>query len=311
MLCVSSVALICGILPAPRADADELSERRARLDGMSAEEKKELLRKKQRFDRLSPDEQARMRSLHVAISQHENADRLRSVLERYNQWLKTLPESERAKLLGMPADQRIMHIKRLRQQQERKTFGLLGDRLAGPPGDVEKLFRWASEFVEHHESELLLGLPPAYRQQVLRADARRRHRMLMFSMIGLLGRRRSGQPLPQPDAGEIRKLSEALSPRAKQFLLNETDSARRTAIVYRWLQAAVVAKLLPPIQKDELRRFYEKELKDYEKAKLDEMPADEAQRQLRRLYYQRYYKRGFQVVPRRLPNRRDTLPGRD
>ena len=196
---------------------------------MSAAEKDALLRKKQRFDRLTDEEQQRMRRLHTAINSHQESERLKQVLASYNQWLKTLTASERAKLLGLPADERIEQIKKLRQQQQGRTFGLLGDR-SGPPGDIELLFQWAVRFVQRHDRELLANLPVAFREQIVRADPRRRQRMLLFAMIGLFGRRHPRQELPLPDQDELRRLSEALSQKARQILANEEDLQWRAVI---------------------------------------------------------------------------------
>lgn len=270
---------------AARAEADELQMRRQRLEAMSAEEKDALRRKKERFERLPEAEQQRMRELHAALANHENGDKLKDVLARYNQWLKTLPSAERAKLLGLPADERIEQIKLLRQQQVNKTYGLLGEKQE-PPGDLVKLFLWANMFVRRHEREILAELPPQYREQIALADPRRRQRMLLSAVIGLMGRRPS-QRLPQPSVQEMEQLKDALSPQAKKMLENEPDAARRIMMVQRWLQVAVFARLLPPIEDGALRRFFNEELTDVEREKFDQLSPDQRQRQLRRLYYMR------------------------
>ena len=268
-----------------RIQADELEQRRQQLDAMSAEEKDALRRKKQRFDRLPEAEQQRMRELHSTISSHENGDKLIDVLVRYNEWLKTLPSAERAKLLGLPADKRIEQIKLLRQQQVSKTYGLLGNKQE-PPGDLAKLFLWVNMFVRRHESEIVAGLPKQVREQVALADPRRRQRMLLSAAIGLMGRR-PGQRMPQPSFQEMAQLKDALSPQAKRILENEPDATRRIMMVQRWLQAAVLARQLPPIEDGELRRFFNEDLTDVEREKLDQLSQDQRQRQLRRLYYMR------------------------
>lgn len=266
--------------------ADELDDRLKKLTTMSAEEKDALIRKKERFDRLSAPEQQRMRTLHEAIENHQEGNRLKAVLTRYNEWLKTLPTADRTRLLGLPADERIKQIKLLQQQQVQKNYGLLGENQT-PPGDLGKLFRWANAYVRRHEREILAGLPQQYREQYLRADPRRRQRMLLFAAIGLMGRRRSGQRMPQPTAEEMEQLNDALSPQAKKILEHESDAARRIILVQRWLQVALLARLAPPISIDELQRFFNDDLNDTERERLDQLSPDQRQRQLRRLYYMR------------------------
>jgi len=85
---------------------------------MSATEKKELQQKQDRFHRLAREEQNRLRRLHQGMSEDPQADRLRSVMERYTSWLKTLPSGQRADLLGLPQNDRVAEIKRLIEEQE-------------------------------------------------------------------------------------------------------------------------------------------------------------------------------------------------
>jgi hypothetical protein len=269
-----------------QSQADELDERRKKLETMSAEDKDALLRKKERFDRLSAAEQQRMRTLHAAIESHHDGDRLKAVLARYNEWLKSLPTAERTRLLGLPAQERIKQIKVHQQQQVRKTYGLLAENQT-PPGDLGQLFLWANAYVRRHEREILAGLPQQYREQFQRADPRRRQRMLLSAAIGLMGRRRPGQRMPLPTAEEMEQLKHALSPQAKRILENESDAARRIMLVQRWLQVAMLARLVPPIENDELQRFFDEDLNDTEREKLDQLSPDQRQRQLRRLYFMR------------------------
>jgi len=282
---VVSFLLVATALTSPgRLLADELDDRRQRLEAMTAEEKAALLRKKERFDRLSQAERQRMRDLHASIESRPDSERLRTVLERYNEWLKELPTVERAKLLGLPVEERIQRIKSLRQEQLRKTFGLFGSRQE-PPGDVKRLFEWANSYVENHRSEILEGLPPQDRLRLRHADPKRQQRILLFRTIGGVGRR-PGQRMPMPSAEELEQLKETLSPQARDLLENEPNAMRRVALVQRWLQVSVMSRLLPPVDDEELRAL-EDSLSDAEREKLDQLSPNQRWMQLRRLYYMR------------------------
>lgn len=285
IIAVASSLLVATALPSSgRLLADELDDRRQRLEEMTAEEKAALLRKKERFDRLSQAERQRMRDLHASIESRQDSERLRTVLERYNEWLKTLPTVERSKLLGLPAEERIKRIKSLRQEQLRKTFGLWGSRQE-PPGDVKRLFDWANSYVDNHRSEILDGLPPQDRLRLRHADPKRQQRILLFRTIGGVGRR-PGQRMPMPSAEELEQLKKALSPQARELLENELNAMRRVALVQRWLQVSVMSRLLPPVDDEELRAL-EDSLSDAEREKLDQLSPNQRWMQLRRLYYMR------------------------
>jgi hypothetical protein len=61
-----AVAIIVGL--AAVAWADSHAERAQKLAKLTADEKEELLRKKERFDKLEPEEQERLRKLHESLS---------------------------------------------------------------------------------------------------------------------------------------------------------------------------------------------------------------------------------------------------
>src|SRR3954453_21563312 len=90
------------------------------LETLSAEQKRDLLRRKQQFEQLGADEQNKLRQLHHSLSAEPDAPQLTAVMSRYHQWLMTLRPLERDELLSMPAEERIRHIRDMLQRQEKE-----------------------------------------------------------------------------------------------------------------------------------------------------------------------------------------------
>ena len=67
---------------------------------MSSDERNDLREKYDKFEALSPDEQDQLRRLHEQLESDPQGDKLRRLLLRYHEWLKTLTPGERADLLA-------------------------------------------------------------------------------------------------------------------------------------------------------------------------------------------------------------------
>lgn len=297
--------LAAGLLPALAALAEEtLEQGRQRLEQMRAngqfDELDQLRRKQERFGNLPPEEQQRIRELHASIASRPDADRLYGVLHRYNEWLKTLTSEQRAELDGLPIDRRIARIKELQQQQEIRNFGLLGDSKLSPE-DYPRLLAWLEGFVRRHAQEIVGSLPPEYQTRFRQIeDPRKQTQMLMIVMA----RRRPGQTgqlSPQPTREDVKLLLESLSDEAKTVFESAPDTRRKTVLVQRWVQAAVIAKMAPAVSADQLKTFFDQELTKEEREELDRLPPEHRERQLRQKYYARQIRRmigGPDIVPR-------------
>ncbi|HEX5105162.1 MAG TPA: hypothetical protein VFV87_15185, partial [Pirellulaceae bacterium] len=141
--------------------ADTPAERAASLSKLSPDQKEELLRKKQRFDALDPAEQQRLRELHAALSAGADAEQLHTTAVRYANWLKGLQPGERAEVLSLPADKRIVRIREIVSQQERQRFRDLSNL---PPNDQEFVYQWLDKFVADNEKAILEAIP-SYRDR--------------------------------------------------------------------------------------------------------------------------------------------------
>lgn len=78
---------------------ETLSQRRRRVEEMSAEQLDDLLRNEQQFLALSPQEQQQIRDLHDQIEIASDRNMLRATMNHYDKWFETQPPFRRAMLL--------------------------------------------------------------------------------------------------------------------------------------------------------------------------------------------------------------------
>lgn len=141
----ATLALTCLV---SRASAEEtLEERRARVEQMDADQKEQLLQNYQRFVRLDEAERERLRKLHNDLETAPDAADLRNVLQRYNDWLSDLKENQRAEILSAPPEERLKRIESMRAAQKKQE----GFRLGAT--DVEVMRSW----VQKHQLDVNLG----------------------------------------------------------------------------------------------------------------------------------------------------------
>jgi len=95
-----------------------LQQRRREIEQLSPAQKQRLADNRAYFEQLPAEEQERLRRLNAQINQQADAERLRAALARYAAWLDSLPRTEREKLQSLPADERLAHVRDLREQQK-------------------------------------------------------------------------------------------------------------------------------------------------------------------------------------------------
>jgi hypothetical protein len=132
--------LLCGVIAMPAMSAppvsESLADRRARLDEMSQADRDRLLRSLQRFEQMPEAEQQRLRDLHRDLARDPESEQLRDVMQRYQEWLKSLPASQRAELPKLSNEERIERIKKWQAEEQRRA----GRRLSLV--DVQALLVW-------------------------------------------------------------------------------------------------------------------------------------------------------------------------
>ena len=263
---------------------------REQLENLSSAEKEELQRKREQFDRLSPEEQDRMRQLHDSIESHPDVDQLQSVVEQYSAWLKTLSTSQRIDLLSLPPDERLARIREIKRRSEIDRFGRFTTRKLSM-NDVREIFAWLDdELISGDQERMLAGLDASERESLSKVDRRRRN----FQMLKMVLEKDENIPSP----AQINKLVNKLSQEAqREFRAQETDADKRK-LARSWIQAATASRMRPPkISPDELERYFREDLKPEEREELERMPRDRMQFELSRMYFRDQMRRRMKGGP--------------
>ncbi len=295
-------------------------DRREWLRSLAAADKEDLNQKFDKFLSLSADEQGRLRRLDAELAADPHSDRLRRVLGRYYEWLKTLSAAERADLLALGSLDRVAKIKSLTHEQEARLTTLAGG-FHLMPADVQVLHRWIEELAVKHQDELLKDLPEK-RQQEIKAmdDAKRRQTLaLMAWRRSRPGSSGAGLNGPGPNivakpidlsVAEVQHLMDQLSPAARAVLESQPSPEQRVQTIRSWIQAVARVRFGgqgrygQTVSQDELDAIF-KQQSAAEKDRLAALPHDELNRELRRLYFQQQFKGGTKDRPGHKGDRRD------
>ena len=260
---------------------------------MSDAEKTDLLQKKRRFDDLSPAEQARLQQIHNQLAQDPDQTQLWQVLKRYRDWLDMLTLAERAEILSLPADKRIVKIQELASVQEAKRFRMMAGGFQMSPRDLSVIHDWFDKFLDDHTPKILATLPDEPFGRLKKEYKPERDRVF----LGRLYNQSMSPDLPRPSPEEEQQLRAKVSKEA-QGVLNQAESAQaRSRIIRWWIGAAVLSRMRTEPSKDELHKFAQESLSDQDRFRLESLPTDHMNRELRRLYNQRRFagdpSRGF------------------
>lgn len=264
---------------------ESLSDRRTRIEQMNADQKEQLWRRYERFRALPPDEQARIRSLNAKLTQDRDAAILQQVIQRYQHWLDGLSAAERAELISLEPDQRLKRISELRAEERRR----LG------PEDAQALAVWM-------ESRLMKHFPER-RADFAALPENERHERVRAMILQNLARSNPRQPglavanarkRPIFTAADFDDLREALSAKAQEQLDKASTPGEQRQIVLGWIRQVYVhapsgaGPKEPRIGEERLRKFFDEELTVSERVGLLRLPAEQMQRQLRRMYHNRH-----------------------
>jgi hypothetical protein len=304
------------LLPAPARGEETLAERRARVEALSAAEKQGLLERQKRFLKLEPAEQDRLRRLNRLVDDDPQAAELRRIMQRYYDWLKTLPPYQRAQLAELPPEARVKRVQQLLAEPARRggrstawaelarrewRAGGFPDRRWRPPrgpetdpADIAGLFAWMDDYAKHHGKELLGKLPPAQRDRLLEGlktekDALRRNEMLGWVWLWWqLDNRGKPNALSEKELADLRsRLSPAKRKQLESLPLAaqwRAISALLTTYMLQQYSARHTGAPLPSVTDEELAQFFEHELTDKQRDELLNMPGEEMQRALWRMY---------------------------
>jgi hypothetical protein len=267
--------------PAVTGD-DVLADRRQRVEQMSPAEKQELWELQQRFYRLDPEQRDRLRQLHAEMENQPEAERLRAIMARYANWLKTLPAGERAELLSLPPEERIAQIRAIVQRQATSQMRyLVADELSDR--DLAAIVFWMKDIVRRREPEILQKLPMLPRGMLDAMGPEQR----VETMVRAIHQRFGLRPdLLRPTAEDIQRLKEQLSPAAVGRMEQAREEGQLTELAENWIRAALAGRRGgPPVDRAELERFYREELDEDEREFLESLPRERMHSRLMLLYY--------------------------
>ncbi|MEQ8790605.1 MAG: hypothetical protein RIC55_30185 [Pirellulaceae bacterium] len=265
--------------PSSAERPETLAEIRDRLEQMSAQEKQELQGKSTRFYELPEGEQERLREMHKQLNAHPESARLRQVMDRYAQWLRTLPSGERAELLSLSEEERIPRIRELMQQHEAQQFHrLVSSKL--PAHDLRSIYEWLNDIAQRHEKEILAEASDEFRRRYGEEedDESRRRRMLVFALTSRRG------DLPFVQTTDVEQLVDRLSPEARDALAEMRTAEDRGRLLRDWVRGAIFARMNPPVSEEKLREFFVNELDSEQRQRLESLSAEQMQQELQRMY---------------------------
>lgn len=266
------------------ATADEsLTQRRARVERMAAEQKRALSDAWERFRRLSEEKRGQLRRLHEDLAADSDRLSLEAVLARYSEWIATLPPYTQAELLDLPPEARIARVRELRDEEALRTLS---------PEDQKALFMWLVRRVRDGEKPL----SPEELEKLKRLDpGERRARVEEFLRHG---RRRMFTPGQDADYEKgLAELRADLSPRVRE-LMEKKSTREQGRLVFQWIMdARSPSSGRPPFagpmeqpSPAELEEFFLR-LSAEDRDRLLQLPSEAMNRELRQLYWQRRFPR--------------------
>jgi len=315
-LCAAAAlcALVGMSLPGLARGEETLAERRARVEALSSAEKQELLEHQKRFAKLEPAEQERLRRLSREVDEDPQAAELRRIMQRYYDWLKTLPPYQRAQLADLPPEARVKRVQQLMAEPARKggrpaawaelarrewRAGGFPDRhWRSPrrldPADIAGLFAWMDVYAKRHGKQLLEKLPGPQRDRLLQSLATEKDDLRRNEMLGwiwLWWQLDNRGEAPAVSEKELADLRSRLSPATGERLKSRPPadqwraiSAMLTTFMLQQYSARHTGAPLPLVTDEELAQFFERELTDKQRDELLKMSGEEMQRQLWRMY---------------------------
>ncbi len=272
---------------------ETLSQRRQRVQEMSAEQREDLFQNERQFRALAPDEQKRIRELHEQIENAPDRDKLRATMNRYCKWFETQPPYSRATLLNKKTvSERIEAVKHLL-------------KVKGPSSDIRlddknrrALAAWLEHYASEHGSRFLENMNPMAAAGIAKLSPDRQQLVVRETLLRRWQGTSKGGRLPISDR-EMAALHAAISPELRARL-DAKPPAERPRIVADWLRETASAEL-----DQQLADFFENTISDEERDKLMSLPSDEMYDSLSKQYRAHVLK---QSKPSDLPHHADRPP---
>ncbi len=273
----------------PEDEHHLLEQCRRRIEAMDPAQQELLRRRREELASLAPAEQQRLRRLSEVLAADPERAELEAVMHRYCRWLDELPAYRRAELAELELDQRIDRIKQLRAEERQQRA-----REAGPE-DLAGLFRWMHEQAAEQEAKLIDSLPPDRREQLGRLNPAMRRGMVLWLMWQRWRVFRPGGGPPPLDEKQLAEMRSSLTPQTRARLERMTP-VEQWQTVGGWIREAVRRRftsrgrhsgLVPLVDDEALADFFENELSDQQRDHLLNLPGEDMQRELQRMYLMR------------------------
>lgn len=256
----------------------------SRIDALSTADREDLVGKMERYEKSPGSEQQKLREIHEELLADPEGVELFRVARRFTDWSTTLPpesQTELEKLAGDP-QARLAKVQELMKSEEAREFLRLVSVKVSEE-DHQAIVTWLRAYVEENQARFKEPLPERTWGWLRSLDDDERW---IWTLVAY--RRNSdgpeALPMPRPSDEELAKLSSSLGGEAKKAFDQAGDPERKLRLLDEWMKAAVVARMVPQIDKEKLAAFHRDRLTPAVRAELDKLPPDELHRRLQFIY---------------------------
>jgi len=276
-------AIAAGELAWALSSRDSLAAKREEAARLSESEKADLEDKRQRFEKLDPAEQTRLRELQAELARDPSPESLHATLADYLKWKAQLAPKESAMLAGLSPTERAARVTTVVAEQQAIANRRFSD------ADSEKLIAWLVSEVRTHQDRILATMPVSVRERFENMGDRERMYGLIFHLLSPRG----GPAKFEEFVADLPKLRAQLSPAAQarwdvaaknkdEFKLLLTDWLRQS--VERTIALHDHGKQYLAVNDQELQRYFEHVVSEQQRQRLLALPKEEMMAQLRREY---------------------------
>ncbi|MDZ4818978.1 MAG: hypothetical protein SGJ20_08405 [Planctomycetota bacterium] len=278
-------AVVTLAIASGRADRAVLDQRRNVVEQLPATEKEELRKQFERFQKLPPEEQTKLREFDRKLASTYDEAELRKVMQHYHDWLATLSPLDRADLLKLPPQERVEKIKEMKDQELSRLAAQFSSpfvRLA--PEDVRRILEWLEKKVDARKDAIMEQLTPSQKAWLDKQPADRQGRALLTLIY--MHRRQDGESLFDVTAEETVEFEQGLSKELIAALHAAKSSYDRKALLRSIMFSALRARdtVRGSVSNDELLAHYQK-LSPEKRNEIAAQPSSEFWNLLRRDYY--------------------------
>jgi hypothetical protein len=211
-------------------------------------------------------------------------------MQRYDEWLRALPPSRRAELLELPVEKRLERIRQLKHEAARSNFDEFTNRRLRRE-DMDAIQDWLAEMFQGREAELEKNVPERMRTVASNIEDGK-EKVVWLLRVGAV--HQHGQVPIDLSEAHINELKKRLSSEARAEIEGLTSAEDRQRHVMGWVRAALFSRRpYPPVNKEELERFYKYELSEGRREELERLPKERFQRELRKAYFREQFRRQF------------------